>query len=46
MSIIKTLPLPLGWIFYPKGPESVKNIFPVLLDKIIEFGPSSGIPSY
>ena len=41
-----TLPFPLGATFYPKAPESVKKIFPVLFDKIIEFGPSNWIPSY
>lgn len=41
---MKTLPFPLGIRFSPKGPESVKNIFPVLFERAIELGPSKGTP--
>jgi hypothetical protein len=44
--MMKTLPLLFAIKFSPKGPESVKKIFPLLLDKAIEFGPSKGTPSY
>lgn len=43
---MKTLPLPFPGIFSPKGPESVKNMFPVWCDNAIELGPSRGTPSY
>jgi hypothetical protein len=37
--MIKRLPFPFGATFSPKGPESVKNIFPVLFERAIVFGP-------
>lgn len=41
---MNTLPFPFGATCYPKGPESVKNIFPLIFDKAIELGPSKGTP--
>ncbi len=46
MSMINRLPLPLGLTFYPKDPESVKKILPVLFESKIVFGPYKGTPSY
>lgn len=43
---MNTLPFVLVTKFYPKGPESVKNIFPFLFESAIELGPSRGTPSY
>lgn len=43
---MKTLPLLFGVIFYPKGPESVKKILPLLFESAIEFGPYKVTPSY
>jgi hypothetical protein len=44
--MINRLPFPFGLTFYPKEPESVKKIFPVLFESKIVFGPYNGTPSY